>query len=1844
MAVSPSKFYCQLLRQQMELSILTAHMSSYYETISRENVSSCDSLGVLCAARQKNGHWHRGVIQQLLSDNRVKVWFMDFGICQAVPSDGVLKLHPAFISVPRFAFPCALSCLTDEDESVRHNQLEEFKKVLLRQSAVYVHIDLFSANEHLYYVTLRKNDAVVNTACPSQENDVIPKCHPSLNVTVSCMGGDIIIPGTNPVFGHCVDRSTPQSEYSSYQKLSGFMCSPLTIPCRRSEMKIDSVCVAFLAYVLNPSNFWIQNNDHLDDFEDLMKRISAVYDASETDDKILENPQPGQMCCARYYEDMHFYRAVIIDVEDNSINVCFLDFGNTETVPLIDVRILLPEFQELPALAICCSLANAFPVCDVWTKRETDFFKTIVVDKQLTLHPIAKEENKYIVNVQCMNGTEQDDVLMLMVQAGYAEHWKMKQDPVLKIIRGSQVQRSLPKYKKVEVKSVTQKSKVVIGVNAGQNRKSRNILLMKEKHTVTSLQWETVLSSKCGKASGKFNKERHYKDYQFEPGTVLDVVCSHSASPGDFSCQIRSQLPELDNLMEQIQFHYNTNKTPYENGQVACVVKHSKDGKWYRGVVLNHLSQTEVEVLFVDYGNKETVFLRDLQAIFPDFLILESQAFRCCIGSVTESLTFDPQNWNMEACHDFQHFVESANAILTCTVSALVVRLPNHLYHVVDLLTPFTNLQQFLLERGHIQSCSFELTKSLAPSFSLRSFCYSSFNIKIGSEEEMCITHIGSPTKIFCQLSRNASDLDKIWQKIAEISQIPAQPNQTNTLCLAKYVDDGLFYRALVSSAGSLDYCLAYFVDFGNKELVRKNELLPIPDQASELLFTPMQAIKCYLADLKDTEIPVEVNTWFEKNYLGKQLKAVIVAKEYDGWFGVELSDGDLRINKKIKELIKSRKCDNKSEVTQKCAEKSTRDFLPEVKNADKMKVKNQVIEQERERKKVKPFNQSGDKLHAEYGKEIVDLQKQRSRPAKLPAAKENRCTFLQNIQGQKYQSSYGEWSTEPADYPTMQSKELLANNATASHVLKLNSSGQERNRRVKQKYMCLRQPNIEPHSKALGYISCINSLSDFYIHCADDENKIVQLADKLNGGTLVIKPETDGEIEEGDIVLAEYEYDCCIYRAIVREVKSEKSFEVEFIDYGNRSTVNASKIYKMGKIFLNIPRLSIHCFLSRAKCEFPEKDWSSDTTAYFVSKVNNQPVIFEFLQQHGEQWEVDIFCQGISVVNELMQKEVSLGLQRKLVLNLDQIRKPLPRTDADTDSNSQNKKLKNQNATESHPKVARQNVKPGQLELSEIAHVSREGHFYVKLSKNEQILSDLNMMVAQEAEKNSFLEVENIEEGLEYLTKSKATLQWHRSEIIKKYVNEESMLVFFMDLGKFEVVSLRDTQLMSDKIRSIPRNTVLCKWICIRNLSGLPFERVAEIIKCHKIKILFLRWLESAFIWEVEILIDEIMLSEFWKQSPLLQSLESCNLSDNLQVDGRVQLKQSSVSWALFQINKEYPVFVTSVTDPSDFFVQLEDSFEALKTLFKLLSNLPENLPPVPHELIVPGACSLIKTGANTKWSRVEVSEVSRISGQLTLTLIDLGISATIPISDSHKLKVIPEKLITLPRLTYPCSLSRVSPAGGECWSNEAKLKVQEFLGKQGLTFRFKRYHPKPKLEVDVFCGPKNVAEVLVASGCAVYSESASSLGSISSAERGLPNSQNCCEPPKICCQTKSAARVAWLSGEEEQPQELDLLFKGICSRGSRQSSKSLSLRKKDRQKTFLWSSRRNNGHLKCDPSLFGQFQATGTIGKTCPTNVLSEVLCEMQALYQQTTETDTLSELTTKVDGMQISEESNT
>jgi hypothetical protein len=62
-----------------------------------------------------------------------------------------------------------------------------------------------------------------------------------------------------------------------------------------------------------------------------------------------------------------------------------------------------------------------------------------------------------------------------------------------------------------------------------------------------------------------------------------------------------------------------------------CLVKYREDGKWY---VISEIRKEKIEILFVDYGNKQFCSIAELFELPEQFMKLESFAFRCTLAGI----------------------------------------------------------------------------------------------------------------------------------------------------------------------------------------------------------------------------------------------------------------------------------------------------------------------------------------------------------------------------------------------------------------------------------------------------------------------------------------------------------------------------------------------------------------------------------------------------------------------------------------------------------------------------------------------------------------------------------------------------------------------------------------------------------------------------------------------------------------------------------------------------------------------------------------------------------------------------------------------------------------------------------------------------------------------------------------------------------------------------------------------------------------------------------------------------------------------------------------------------------
>ncbi|XP_078255440.1 tudor domain-containing protein 15-like [Rhinoraja longicauda] len=873
-------FYSQLQRLTSELETMMKDMQYYYENQEDLNDEHINNFGALCAAKGKDGKWYRGVVKQLLTSGQVEVWFVDFGNSTIVFPHHIKRLMPVFFMIPLMSFPCALTGLANQTKDWINLQKDIFKQSLF-DKGLHIRIDSYSCKEHLYFVTL----------CD-------PK-HINIHQMTEVLSAIDLKTENVPKAIASKDTSKQFVTFSGTMiSTTGKLASNSMHSCLRSaEMKVNASYVGFVEYVINPSDFWIRTSEHNQEFECLMNNIEDNYNKIDINEGLIQKPIAGLFCCARYSKDLHYYRAIITDVLDNCLKVFFIDFGNTEFVDFTAVKSLLPQYKHLPSLAMNCSIACVFPIEEVWTNDATNYFKKAVFNRELLIKVVAKQGNRYVVNVRDKQCMEQPSMSALMLQAGYADFWNVKagdnlpqQNHKQKYSRNKAI-----KLTKRETRICTDKgSKVNKLCIVPVSHTKLPTVKMKNSFPTTPLTMSTWTE--------EFLVASPFRQQVFKLGSVLDVRVSHINSPAEFWCQLQSKSDQLELLMKSIQLYYSIPRETFQPKHTGCVAKCFKDGQWYRAAVIQRNIQ-EVTVLFVDYGIQQRMAMRNLCAINPTFLQLEGQAFRCTLDNEIRSLNKDPDVWDQVSSNRFKQIINnmlSSGMGLKCTILAMVLLDVKGLCNVVDLHAPYINICQLLLDLG--LATKVKSTFLFNSSIHLLTFRYSDHGIKIGSEEKVYVTHASSLSKFYCQLEKNTVVVDKLMTDVNFISkQMQEQKLDLNktSLCLAKYFEDGQWYRALACSVQSPAHVRVFFVDYGNTEIVDKNDVVPIPLEAKELLSIPMQTVKCCLY-LPVQKLPDDIITLFKEIVMGKQLKAFVVAKKSDGQLVLDLYDGNVKISTKI--------------------------------------------------------------------------------------------------------------------------------------------------------------------------------------------------------------------------------------------------------------------------------------------------------------------------------------------------------------------------------------------------------------------------------------------------------------------------------------------------------------------------------------------------------------------------------------------------------------------------------------------------------------------------------------------------------------------------------------------------------------------------------------------------------------------------------------------------------------------------------------------------------------------------------------------------------------------------------
>ena len=346
-----------------------------------------------------------------------------------------------------------------------------------------------------------------------------------------------------------------------------------------------------------------------------------------------------------------------------------------------------------------------------------------------------------------------------------------------------------------------------------------------------------------------------FNDKSLQVGDKEKVFVCYVVTAQEFYCQLSRESNMLNSMMEKLEEHYG-NEPPGKGSLISlvagvpCAAKYSVDGCWYRASLEGLQDPGHAKVNFVDYGNSETVEVKDLKILKEEFLEHPTFAFKCSLPGYEESAA------------------EFENEVMDREVELKITGLCGSM-HVVDLVCD---------DGRSLGSCTKFAMGSPAKvrEHKLKNFKKAEI-LKEGSTIDVYYLDGKSPQDFHCHIAKYEVEFETLTKEIAlkgaESRSLDAI--ETGTPCLALFSDDGFWYRGKVLEAGK-GKSKVEFVDYGNEEWVENVNIKSISD---DWLTLPVQAVRFCLANT----CPSDSRTWtvaerelFQSKCDGKLLSATI--------------------------------------------------------------------------------------------------------------------------------------------------------------------------------------------------------------------------------------------------------------------------------------------------------------------------------------------------------------------------------------------------------------------------------------------------------------------------------------------------------------------------------------------------------------------------------------------------------------------------------------------------------------------------------------------------------------------------------------------------------------------------------------------------------------------------------------------------------------------------------------------------------------------------------------------------------------------------------------------------------
>ena len=674
------------------------------------------SPGTQCFAQsQADDVWYRGVVQFSDSRNLYTVYYVDFGNTEnSLP---ITRLFPPvvdFFKMPYQAVKCCLAFFIPNNGGVWNREcVDGLRGNVLNQTIPGVFHEKVAVDKSnsFYLITLYWDD--------SNEDYTVAE--------------ELVAMGLGT--------------YDPVVTVPALLVPNIEIPSNPYDhinLTVGQKNQVYLTFAETPDVVWCQLAKNTNEIENLFLNLrDRIHEPSTVISDPSKNPPPlNESCCVVYYLDESWCRGLVqaVDVPSNTVDVLFIDFGNTESVPLSDVFILPSEFLKIPAQAVSFSLHGLVCVGDSWSEKSISRFKELSNDFELTCEVASFDENGY-PSVKLVNSTLNCDIAQILITEGHGRQ----------------------KPPQNNIATVTSKN-------------DRNI--EKKDDTINRPADNSSIS---------------YTSIAIPIGIKLDSSVTSINNLNSFYCQLYSQAEQLTVLMEQISLHCNSpNVQPVTRVKAGMPVlaQFNEDDEWYRAYTTPPTDSlvNEWGVVFVDYGNKQGINIGTVKQI-PQFLLdIPIQSFHCSLIDCPVNIVN-----NKNVLEDFRDL--ALDQFIECQVTKKVVGDDGRDLFLVKIFKDGVNVINRLVQAGSATPIVKEVRSFSSLSFPTDQRVLVTVCFVESVTNFACQIVDNSPI-----IDNLLLDMNNYYQNSKE--KLLVKP-VLGTCCAALFSEDNQWYRAIVQEVRS---------------------------------------------------------------------------------------------------------------------------------------------------------------------------------------------------------------------------------------------------------------------------------------------------------------------------------------------------------------------------------------------------------------------------------------------------------------------------------------------------------------------------------------------------------------------------------------------------------------------------------------------------------------------------------------------------------------------------------------------------------------------------------------------------------------------------------------------------------------------------------------------------------------------------------------------------------------------------------------------------------------------------------------------------------------------------------